>query len=150
MKIPKKSAAPLTERKYSSKIIGTTNYEKSVSMIFIRQFGVILLVTFIGELLNHFIMLPIPASIYGLVIMLIVLKFGIIKLHHVKHTAEFLIEIMSLMFVPAAVGLVNSWGVLREILLPLVIITVVTTVFVMAVTGRVTQLVIRLERGEKK
>ena len=119
-------------------------------MVYIRQFGIILLITFIGELLNHFIPLPIPASIYGLVIMLLVLRFGLIKLHHVKHTAEFLIGIMTLMFIPAAVGLMNSWGVLNKIIFPLLIITVVTTVLVMAVTGRVTQMVIRLERGKRK
>ena len=119
-------------------------------MVYIRQFGIILLVTFIGELLNHFIPLPIPASIYGLVIMLLVLRFGLIKLRHVKHTAEFLIGIMTLMFVPAAVGLMDSWAVLKKIIFPLLIITVVTTVLVMAVTGRVTQMVIRLERDKRK
>ena len=119
-------------------------------MVYIRQFGIILLVTFIGELLNHFIPLPIPASIYGLVIMLLVLKFGMIKLHHVQHTAEFLIGIMTLMFIPAAVGLMDSWEMLKKIILPLLIITVLTTILVMVVTGRVTQMVIRIERGKRK
>ena len=119
-------------------------------MAYIRQFGIILLITFMGELLNHLIPLPIPSSIYGFIIMLLALKSGIIKLHHVQHTAEFLIGIMTLMFIPAAVGLINVWGVLEKILLPLIIITVATTVLVMAVTGRVTQRIIRLEREKNK
>ncbi|MGE4483761.1 MAG: CidA/LrgA family protein [Oscillospiraceae bacterium] len=118
-------------------------------MIYIGQFGIILLITFAGELLNYFIPLPIPASIYGFIIMLLALKFRIVKLRHIQHTAEFLIGIITLMFVPAAVGLIDVWGVLEKILLPLVIITVITTVFVMVVTGRVTQLLIRLDRGKK-
>lgn len=112
----------------------------------IKQFCIILFISFIGELLNYFIPLPIPASIYGLVIMLLVLKFKLLKLDQVQKTAEFLVDIMTLMFIPAAVGLINSWCTLKEILMPIAIIMVVTTILVMVVTGRVTQLIIRLER----
>lgn len=119
-------------------------------MEYIRQFGIILLITFIGELLNHFIPLPVPASIYGFVIMLLALKFGVIKLCHVAHTSEFLIGIMTLMFVPAAVGLMNVWDIVEQILAPLIVITACTTVLVMVVSGRVTQRVIRWERGKEK
>lgn len=122
---------------------------KGNAMVYIRQFGIILLITFLGELLNYFIPLPIPASVYGFVIMLLALGLGIIKPRHVQPTAEFLIGIMTLMFVPAAVGLMDVLGALGEILLPLVLIAAVTTVFVMVVTGRVTQLFIRLGRGKK-
>jgi holin-like protein len=57
----------------------------------------------------------------------------------VKETAKFLIEIMPMMFVPAGVGLMESWGELQPILLPVVVIMVVSTVLVMGVSGRVTQ-----------
>ena len=67
----------------------------------------------------------------------------------VKDAAKFLIEIMPLMFIPAGVGLIVSWDVLKPILLPFAVITVITTVTVMAMAGRVTQWVIRREKGEK-
>lgn len=117
-------------------------------MKFLRQFGVILAVTFIGELLRFLIPLPIPASIYGLVIMLIVLKTGIVKLEHVKDAAAFLIEIMPLMFIPAAVGIIVSWEALKDIYVPIIIITIATTIIVMAVTGRITQFIIRMGKEE--
>ena len=119
-------------------------------MKFTKQFGVILAITFIGELLRFLIPLPIPASIYGLVIMLIVLKAKIVKLEQVKDAAAFLIEIMPLMFIPAAVGILVSWESLKDILVPVIIITVTTTIIVMAVTGRITQFTIRMEKRKEK
>ncbi|SEW27760.1 CidA/LrgA family protein [[Clostridium] fimetarium] len=111
-----------------------------------KQFGLILAVTFIGEILRFLIPLPIPASIYGLVIMLIVLKTGIVKLEQVKNAAGFLIEIMPLMFIPAAVGILVSWDALKDIYIPIIFITITTTIIVMVVTGRITQFIIRIEK----
>ena len=71
-------------------------------MKYVKQFAMILLVSFAGELLNYLLPLPVPASIYGLVLMLVCLLTGIIKLDAVRDTACFLIEIMPLMFIPAA------------------------------------------------
>ena len=96
-------------------------------MKFIKQFSIILLITFLGELLHILIPLPIPASVYGLVLMLIALRSGLVKVEHVKETAVFLIEIMPVMFIPAGAGLLESWGVLQPIWLPVCIITVATT-----------------------
>lgn len=113
------------------------------------QFGIILAISFLGELLHYFIPVPIPASIYGLVILFVCLMTRIIKLDMVKDAGKFLIDIMPLMFIPAAVGLMESWGVLKSSLIPVISITVVSTVLVMAVAGRVTQAVIRKMRNKE-
>ena len=119
-------------------------------MKYVRQFWIILLISAMGEALHVLIPLPVPASVYGLVIMLIALGTHIIRLEQVKEAAEFLIEIMPVMFIPAAVGLLNAWDVLRPVVVPVVVVTVVTTVLVMGVTGQVTQRVIRWERKRKE
>ena len=111
----------------------------------VRQFLLVAGITFLGEGLRALIPFPIPASVYGLILMFAALSFGVIKPHHVRDAAKFLIEIMPVMFIPAAVGLLNAWDALRPILLPVGVITVISTVIVMAVTGRVTQAVIRLD-----
>lgn len=118
-------------------------------MKFLRQFCIILFVSFLGELLHILIPLPIPASVYGLVLMLLALCSGILKLAQVKEAADFLIEIMPVMFIPAAVGLLESWSALQSIWLPVIVITILTTVIVMAVTGQVTQRMIRREHHKK-
>lgn len=94
--------------------------------------------------------LLVPASIYGLVLMLLALVTGIVKIEQVKDTAVFLIEIMPVMFIPAAVGLLDSWSVLRPTIVPVIVITVLTTIIVMVVTGRVTQNVIRKGREKEE
>ena len=118
-------------------------------MKFLRQFMIILLLSFLGEVLKMFIPLPIPASVYGFILLFAGLLTGVIKLDMVKDAAKFLIEIMPLMFIQAGVGLIVSWDVLKPILLPFAVITVITTVAVMAMAGRVTQWVIRREKGER-
>lgn len=117
-------------------------------MKFLRQFMIILLLSFLGEVLKMFIPLPIPASVYGLVLMLVCLMTGVLKTSQVKDAAFFLIEIMPVMFIPAAVGLIDSWKVLQPLLLPILVITVVITVFVMVVTGKVAQMIAQ-KRGIK-
>lgn len=119
-------------------------------MKFIRQFCIILFVTFLGELLHLLIPLPIPASVYGLVLMLLALQSGLVKVEQVKEAAVFLIEIMPVMFIPAGAGLLESWGALQPIWLPVCVITAATTVLVMAVTGRVTQAIIRTQKKNKE
>ena len=99
--------------------------------------------------MKYFIPLPIPGSIYGLILMFLLLLMRVIKVEHVKETGEFLIEIMPLMFIPAGVGLVTSWNQLQSFLVPLLVITVVSTFVVMIVTGKVTDFLIS-KRGEKK
>ena len=119
-------------------------------MKFLKQFSLILLFSFLGEVLHVWIPLPIPASVYGLVLLLAALILGICKLEHVKNAAEFLIEIMPVMFIPAAVGLLDSWSVLRPTIVQVIVITVLTTIIVMVVTGRVTQNVIRKGREKEE
>lgn len=119
-------------------------------MKYVRQFWIILLISAMGEALHVLIPLPVPASVYGLVIMLIALGTHIIRLEQVKEAAEFLIEIMPVMFIPAGVGLMASWGVLKPMIIPVSIITVVTVVTVMAASGRISQTIIRMDRKKKE
>lgn len=115
-------------------------------MKYIRQLLMILLFSFVGEILNAMIPLPVPASIYGLVLLFFCLMTGIVRLEAVKDTARFLIDIMPLMFIPAIVGLMDSWGVLKRIAVPVFVTSVFSTILVMGIGGMVTQKMIRKER----
>lgn len=116
-------------------------------MKYIRQLMIILLVTCIGELLKVLLPLPIPASIYGVCLMLFCLLTGIIKLDQVKETGLFLVEIMPLMFIPAGVALIESWSAMYEALIPILVITAVSTILVMGVSGKVTDLFVGRSKG---
>ncbi len=108
-------------------------------MKYLRQFCIILIISFVGDLLHSVIPLPVPGSIYGILLLFALLKSGLLPLEAVKDTGKFLIEIMPVMFIPAAVGLVESWGVIGKSLGVYALVTVVSTILVMAVSGMVTQ-----------
>lgn len=117
-------------------------------MKYLKQFGIILLITCIGEIIRYLVPLPIPGSIYGLVLMLVLLCSGWLKLESVKSGAEFLIAVMPVMFIPAAAGLIDSWSQLQPIIIQTVIILLSTTAIVMAVTGKTAMFLIRKENKE--
>ena len=112
-------------------------------MKYLKQFLIILFVSFLGEILNYLIPLPIPASIYGILLMFLALELHIIPLSAVRETGRFLIEIMPVMFIPAAVGLLRAWGILKPNWLIYTVIMFATTFIVMIISGRITQAVIR-------
>ena len=118
-------------------------------MKYVKQFGIILAISFVGELMHYLIPLPVPASIYGLVLMLVLLGSKAIRVEDVKDTATFLIEIMPMMFIPAGVGLLNAWDTLKPVLIPIIVILFVSTIVVMGVSGKVTQTMIEAEERKK-
>ena len=119
-------------------------------MKYIIQFEIIIAISLIGELLNRIIPLPIPASIYGMAILYIALCTGAIKLSSVKETGKFLIYVMPMMFIPAAVGLIETWGAMQEFLTAIIVISLASTVLVMAATGHITQIIIKHKGKEEK
>ena len=118
-----------------------------VFMNYIRQFCVILLFSFAGEVLSNVIPLPVPASIYGIVLLFIALETKLVKLKDIEKTGKFLIDIMPIMFIPAAVGLLESWDVVKSSALEFLAVMAISTVVVMAAAGLVTQFIIKRKGG---
>ena len=119
-------------------------------MKYIIQFEIIVAISLVGELLNKLIPLPIPASIYGMLILFTALCTGVIKLSAVKETGKFLIGIMPLMFIPATVGIIENWGAMKEFIVAIIAISLISTVVVMAATGHVTQYLLNRRKEGKR
>lgn len=83
--------------------------------------------------------LPVPASVYGLILLLLALKFGLVKLEQVKEVGTYLTGIFPLLFVPAAAGVMELWAEMGDMLLPILIAIIPVTVLVMASAGKTTQ-----------
>ena len=115
-------------------------------MKYLKQLLIILTISFIGEILAYFIPFPIPASIYGIIILFVCLNLGIIKLSQVNETGKFLIEIMPIMFIPAAVGIIENWETMHDSIFKYIILLIVSTIVVMVCSGIVTQFVIKLDK----
>ncbi|MCL2058483.1 MAG: CidA/LrgA family protein [Oscillospiraceae bacterium] len=120
-------------------------------MAYIKQFGIILGVTFVAEIIRFLVPLPIPAGVYGLVLMLVALKTGLIKLEWVKDAGLFLVGLLQLMFIPAAVGLIDSYAGFSDILPQSILAVLVSTTLVIAATGVVVQRALKrtLKRSDK-
>lgn len=114
-------------------------------MKYLKQFLYIMGISFMGELCNLYLPLPIPASIYGIIILFTLLTFKVIKLEDVEETGNFLTSIMAVMFIPAAVGIMESWDLISKSFIQYALIIFITTIIVMVVTGKVTQLLLRRE-----
>ncbi len=112
-------------------------------MKFIRQTLWIIFFTFVGEVLNKALPLPVPAGVYGLILMLIFLMRGIVRLDEVEAAGNFLLETMSIMFLPAAVGIMTVTKLLFPVLLPYTAIIFISSFLVISVTGLSAELILR-------
>ena len=118
-------------------------------MKYIIQFIIIIGFSFLGEMLHYIIPLPIPPSIYGLVLLFAALQRKWIKVKDIREVSTFLIAVMPVMFIPAAVGLVDSWNLIKSHIAAYIIVTVLSTFIVMGTAGAVTQFVIRKNKEKK-
>jgi len=116
-------------------------------MKYLKQILIILSFTALGELLARLIPFPIPAAIYGLVLMLIALSAGLLKTEQVKEVSSFLISIMSVLFVPPAVRILEYWGVIGPNVAAIATIAVTTTFLVFSVSALVVQALMKKKGG---
>ncbi len=117
-------------------------------MKYVKQLTIIVIVSFVAEMFGYFIPFPVPASVYGLVLMTVLLCTKIVKLEDVEDVADFMLSIMPFFFVAPTVSLMTSFDQIKGSVLILVAMCFVSTLVVVAVTGSVAQFIIR--RRKKK
>lgn len=119
-------------------------------MKFIKQLCLVTLFSFLGELCRYLIPYPIPASIYGMVLLAAALGLKLVKPADVRDVGAFLTSFLPILFVVPLVNLMDCWSQLKDNLIPLLVIIIVSTVIVFGVSGMVTQILTnrRKKRGE--
>lgn len=105
------------------------------TMKYIKGILIIYTFTLLGEWMNRLLPFAIPAGVYGLFLLLAALCTGLVRLEWVEASGGFLLEIMPMLFIPVSVGLMETVAHTTDLLLPLTVISALTTVIVMAVTG---------------
>ena len=108
-------------------------------MKYIAQFCIILGFTFNGEALQRLLPLPIPGSVYSLVLLFLALCLGIVRLDQIKETAHYLTTILPIMFVAPAVGIVEYWNLISSNLVPIILVILGTTVITFGISGTLVQ-----------
>lgn len=109
-------------------------------MKYLSQFLIILGFSLVGEALQLLIPLPIPASVYGIVLLFAALSCKLVKVEQVKDAGGFLISILPILFVPPAVGILEDWALIRGALVPIVLLVLSSTVLTFGISGKVAQL----------
>ena len=112
-------------------------------MKYLHQAVVIAAVTFAAEIIKYLLPLPVPASIYGLLLLFVLLKTGAVKLSQIEDVGNLLLEIMPILLVPASVSFLTVLDTIQDMLLPVLIMGFIGTMAVMFVTGHVSQWVVR-------
>lgn len=104
-------------------------------MKLLREFGIIIGICFVGEFINYVTPVAIPGNVLGMVILLALLATRVIKLEMIETVANFLLKHLAFFFIPAGVGLLASIDIIRGHWLPIVLITIISTVLVIVTTG---------------
>ena len=108
-------------------------------MNYLSQFLIITTFSLIGEILHRLIPVPIPASVYGIVLLFAALCLGSVKLKQIREVGGFLRSILPLLFVSPVVGILENWAVIKDSVLAILLLAVATTALTFAVSGRVAQ-----------
>lgn len=119
-------------------------------MEYIVSLGIIIFFSLLGEILKAIIPLPIPASIYGMILLFLALQFKIVKIEKINSVAQYLISIMLIFFIMPAVSIMDSFNLLTENFIPILIAIILPAILVVIVTGLVTQSVESLSNKLRK
>src|SRR5580698_5331729 len=102
----------------------------------------------IGEMLRRALHLPLPGPVIGMLLLAAILAIAgndpIEETSQLARTANALIANMGLLFVPAAVGVIVEFGVLRQSWLPILAGLLLSTSLGLVVTGLVMHHVSRI------
>ena len=112
------------------------------------QFMIILIFSFLGEAISSLFHLPIPGSIIGLILLFLALEFKVIRLRHINTVGNFLLANMTILFLPAAVGIMERFDAIKSFLLPIVLIIFGAIFLNILVIGLVVQFVKRQFEGD--
>ena len=115
---------------------------------YLKQSALIFGFSLLGEALNRLIPLPIPAAVYGLVLVFTALCLKIVKVEQISKASDFLLTILPILFVSPAVNLLESWNILAPQVIPIALLVMSSTILVFVVAGLVSQLFCRKEKSD--
>ena len=116
--------------------------------VYLKQSAWIFGFTLLGEALNRLLPLPIPAAVYGLVLLFAALCLKLIKVEQINKVSDFLLTILPILFVSPAVNLLESWGILAPHVTAIALLVLSSTILVFAIAGVVAQLFCRKEKND--
>jgi holin-like protein len=104
----------------------------------------------IGEVLVHTLNLPIPGPVVGMLMLFITLVIRKSVTQELRDTSQGLLQHLSLLFVPAGVGVMSHFARISDEWLPLLVALLVSTVLTIAVTALTMSGLLKLSSKHKE
>ena len=95
-------------------------------MKIVTQVGIIFSICWISQIIEKLLPFSFPASVIGMILLFILLCVHILKVDHIREKSDFLLENMAFFFIPAGVSIINYFDVLKNWVVQLIVICVVT------------------------
>ena len=90
------------------------------------QIGILFAICWLGQCIEQALPFSFPASVIGLVLLLVLLLTKVLRVEHIREKSDFLLGNLPFFFVPAVVSIMNYAGVIRANLVPFLTICVVS------------------------
>ena len=119
-------------------------------MKIICQIAIIFTICWISQIVEAILPFPFPASVIGMVLLLILLLVRALKVDHIREKSDFLLSNMAFFFIPAGVSIINYFDILASNLIPLLVICLVSTLLTFAVSAWAVRLTRYLMDRRKK
>ena len=94
-------------------------------MKLLREMLIILAIYFVSEFISKSLHLPIPGNILGMLLLLFLLCTKVVKVEMIDKVSTFLLDHLAFFFIPAGVGIITAYNVLRGNTIKLLTIAIV-------------------------
>ena len=131
-------------------MLGSTHDPEANAVKIICQIAIIFTICWISQIVEAVLPFPFPASVIGMVLLLILLLVRALKVDHIREKSDFLLSNMAFFFIPAGVSIINYFDILADSLVPLLVICLVSTLLTFAGTAWAVQLTRHLMDRRKK
>lgn len=117
------------------------------SLRIIYQIAILFGVYYIGNWIQDLLGLFIPGSVIGLILMFILLSTGVLHPKFIQHGSSYMVKHLVLFFIPTTVGVLNFYQLFIGKGILLIVITIISSLFVMISAGYTSQF---LARGKEQ
>lgn len=114
-------------------------------MKIMTQIGIVFGVCLLGKVIAAILPIAFPDSVISMILLFVLLLLKVIKIHHIKEKADFLLRNMAFFFIPAGVGIMDNYTSLKGSILPLLAVCVLTTIITFAATAFTVRAVISVQ-----
>lgn len=119
-------------------------------MKLLKQVTLLFALCWLSLCVESLLPIDLPASVIGMVLLLLLLSVRVIRVEHIRELSDFLLENLPLLFVPATVGIIQYFGILKDVAVQLLLVCLISVVLTFAATVTSVRLTIRLMNRRKK